>query len=212
MSILTGDFAPSSGDGFLNGSSVTTELGSVRRIVGYCPQFDPLLGYMTATETLVMFGRLKGVPEGVLTPLVTELIERVGLHDFKDCLCGGYSGGNKRKLSLAIALIGRPKVVFLDEPSTGNINVKRALFSLVFSLFSCCRNGPSRPAQDVECHLWGHSGQERALDVALHGRMRGFVRKDWDHGGRAVQGAWFCTGSKSAVWRGVPRGDQRASR
>jgi ATP-binding cassette subfamily A (ABC1) protein 1 len=133
MSMLTGDETPSGGDAWLNGSSVLHELHKVRQYVGYCPQFDPLLDKMTATETLYMFGRLKGVPSALLGPLVKELITRVGLDDFADKLAGGYSGGNKRKLSLAVALLGRPKVVFLDEPSTGMDPVARRKMWAVIS-------------------------------------------------------------------------------
>jgi ABC-type multidrug transport system ATPase subunit len=125
MQMLTGDEAPSGGNAWLNGRSVLTDLSSVNKFVGYCPQFDPLLGNMTATETLSMYGRLKGVTSSLLPDLVQELIIRVGLVDFADTLAGGYSGGNKRKLSLAVALLGKPKVVFLDEPSSGMDPVAR---------------------------------------------------------------------------------------
>ena len=116
MQMLTGDVAPSGGNAWLNGRSVLTDLSSVNKFVGYCPQFDPLLSNMTGIETLSMYGRLKGVPSSLLPDLVQELIGRVGLADFASKLAGGYSGGNKRKLSLAIALLGKPKVIFLDEP------------------------------------------------------------------------------------------------
>lgn len=74
---------------------------------------------MTGYETLWFFGRIRGFPSTVLKEKVQRLIEDVGLLPFADKPCGTYSGGNKRKLSLAVALIGDPKVLLLDEPSSG---------------------------------------------------------------------------------------------
>ena len=74
---------------------------------------------MTGRELLTMFARLKNLDEAALPGLVQSLIEQVTLTPFADRVCGAYSGGNKRKLSLAIALVGSPAVVFLDEPSSG---------------------------------------------------------------------------------------------
>lgn len=69
---------------------------------------------MTSREHLTMYGRVRGIPEDRLTPLVQHLIEKLGLAPFADNISETYSGGNKRKLSLALALIGEPSVVFLD--------------------------------------------------------------------------------------------------
>ena len=75
---------------------------------------------MTSYETLWMFGRIRGIPPEVLGPRIKTLIDQVGLTGSAGKVCGSYSGGNKRKLSLAIALIGDPAVLLLDEPSSGN--------------------------------------------------------------------------------------------
>ena len=71
---------------------------------------------MTGREHLYMYGRLRGIPEYEVGNTVAELIERLGLAQHANRLAGTYSGGNKRKLSTAIALIGDPPIVFLDEP------------------------------------------------------------------------------------------------
>ena len=63
-----------------------------------------------------MYGRLRGLPEYEVGNTVAELIERLGLTEYANRQAGTYSGGNKRKLSTAIALIGDPPIVFLDEP------------------------------------------------------------------------------------------------
>ena len=123
LSILTGDLTKSRGEALINGGDVGD--GGTQRQVGYCPQEDPLLELMTGEESLLFFGRLKGlggasdVREAALRREVASLLLRLGLHLFKDEPCGGYSGGMKRKLSFAMALIGKPAVLLLDEPSTG---------------------------------------------------------------------------------------------
>lgn len=66
-----------------------------------------------------MFGRLRGIPEQNLPGAVEELIEQLDLTNHANRLSGTYSGGNKRKLSTALALIGAPSLVFLDEPTSG---------------------------------------------------------------------------------------------
>jgi ATP-binding cassette subfamily A (ABC1) protein 3 len=119
MSMLTGDILPTSGTGTIHGYDVVTEQEEVRHFLGYCAQADPLLGLLTAREELHFYARIRGVPKERISPLVEHLIDCLGLTPFADTSSETYSGGNKRKLSLAIALIGSPSVVFLDEPSSG---------------------------------------------------------------------------------------------
>eukprot|EP00897_Mesotaenium_endlicherianum_P001456 jgi/Mesen1/1338/ME000013S00825 len=132
LSILTGDIRPTSGDAFVNGASVRTSLPAVQRQIGYCPQFDPLLDLMTAREHLRLFARLKGVDEEEVEDAVQDVISAVGLEAHADRCAGTYSGGNKRKLSLAIALVGDAAVVLLDEPSSGMDPVaRRAMWQII---------------------------------------------------------------------------------
>lgn len=125
MSILTGDILPSSGDAAVKGFNILSEMQKVRQVIGYCPQFDPLLELMTAKELLYLFARIKGVPVSRVNVIVDSLIEKIGLSKFADKPCGSYSGGNKRKLSLGLSLIGNPSLVLLDEPSSGMDPVSR---------------------------------------------------------------------------------------
>ncbi|XP_077564577.1 ATP-binding cassette sub-family A member 2-like [Haemaphysalis longicornis] len=87
--------------------------------IGYCPQSDALLGKLNAYETLRLFGRLRGVPSTELGPMIEQLIKVVDLEEQASKLCEHYSGGQKRKLCIAVALMGFPSVVFLDEPYAG---------------------------------------------------------------------------------------------
>merc|ERR1712159_475557 len=80
---------------------------------------------MTGREHIRMFARTKGLAEEHVEMVADQLLRLVNLNMFADKVAGAYSGGNKRKLSLAIALVGNPRLVFLDEPSTGMDPVSR---------------------------------------------------------------------------------------
>jgi ABC-type lipoprotein export system ATPase subunit len=113
LSVLTGDIQLSTGEVFIGGKSLSDP--STMTMIGYCPQVDPLLELMNGYETLWFFGRIRNIPPDVLRVRVDALIKQVGLEPFAHKVCGSYSGGNKRKLSLAVALIGDPSVLLLDE-------------------------------------------------------------------------------------------------
>ena len=91
----------------------------MRQLLGYCPQFDALLGTLTAREHLQLFARIKGMPEDQLDACVDTMLDQLTLTMYAGRQAATFSGGTKRKLSLGIALIGNPKMMFLDEPTTG---------------------------------------------------------------------------------------------
>uniref|UniRef100_A0A8C6DUL3 ABC transporter domain-containing protein n=1 Tax=Moschus moschiferus TaxID=68415 RepID=A0A8C6DUL3_MOSMO len=125
--ILTGEESIISGDAFVNSISVSSDLRKVRQWVGYCPQVDALLDHMTGKETLVMFSRLRGIPERHISSCVDQILDDLLMYTYADKLVKTYSGGNRRKLSAGIALLGEPVVILLDEPSTGMDPVARRL-------------------------------------------------------------------------------------
>ncbi|CAK4175365.1 unnamed protein product, partial [Aphanomyces euteiches] len=125
MKIMTGDDLPTSGSATLGGFDIITQQLEVRRLIGYCPQFDALIDLMTVREHLELFAAIKGVPSGQIGATVKDKMEQMNLNDFEHKLAGTLSGGNKRKLSVAIAMIGSPPIIVLDEPSTGMDPVSR---------------------------------------------------------------------------------------
>lgn len=130
--ILTGDEFPTSGTAKLGGYDILEHPYEVRQMIGYCPQFDALFDKLTAREHLFLYARLKGVPEDLLEPFANGLLQFLGLMPYADKLAGTFSGGNKRKLSVGIALVGNPAVVFLDEPSTGlDPAARRSMWQLI---------------------------------------------------------------------------------
>lgn len=117
--MITGDEAVGSGEIVLDSIDLTANMRKAQSRMGYCPQFDALIDLLTGEETLYMFARLRGVKEHLIRPIVIALIELMNLKKHWKKPVYAYSGGNKRKLSAAVALIGNPAIVLLDEPTTG---------------------------------------------------------------------------------------------
>lgn len=108
--MLTGETPPTSGNAFINGYGLRNNLELFQQQIGYVPQFDALLPQLTGEQLLFMFGRLRGIPESVLKERISQIIQMTDLRAHFKRLSSSYSGGTKRKLSLAIALIGNPKM------------------------------------------------------------------------------------------------------
>uniref|UniRef100_A0A674GWN4 P-type phospholipid transporter n=1 Tax=Taeniopygia guttata TaxID=59729 RepID=A0A674GWN4_TAEGU len=117
--MLTGDTDVTSGDAVVAGSSILTHISNVHQNMGYCPQFDAIDDLLTGREHLHLYARLRGVPAEEIKRVAEWGIQKLGFALYADHLAGTYSGGNKRKLSTAIALIGCPPLILLDEPTTG---------------------------------------------------------------------------------------------
>uniref|UniRef100_A0A0K0DQL5 ABC transporter domain-containing protein n=1 Tax=Angiostrongylus cantonensis TaxID=6313 RepID=A0A0K0DQL5_ANGCA len=101
--------------------------------IGYCPQFDAVLKEMTGEETLCMFARIRGIPRSDIPKKVNAVIHTIGIGLYARRQIKSYSGGNKRRLSLGIALIGLPPVLLLDEPTTGVDPKARRIIWNIFS-------------------------------------------------------------------------------
>jgi len=117
--MMSGLLTPSAGEVTIVGMNVLTQVEACRRYIGYCPQFDCILPCLTPEDHLYLFGRMKGLRDHSLEAAVEQKLSEMQLAEYRDRHAGTLSGGNKRKLSVAIALIGEPPIVFLDEPSTG---------------------------------------------------------------------------------------------
>lgn len=125
IKILTTLALPTSGSGRVGGFDIVSQATEVRRVAGVALQdigIDPL---MKSMELLVLQGRLFGASKSEATARASELLELVQLSDAADRRVGTYSGGMRRRLDLALALVHQPKVLFLDEPTTGLDPVSR---------------------------------------------------------------------------------------
>eukprot|EP00762_Andalucia_godoyi_P006164 ANDGO_01612.mRNA.1 ABC transporter A family member 2 len=119
FNMLTGVHSISAGAAFVKGFRVGDEMDEIRRIMGVCPQHDILWPDLTSSEHLEIFAAMKGVPRSMRDDEVTKRLKQVDLEGVRNVVSGSYSGGMQRRLSVAIALIGDPKIVYLDEPTTG---------------------------------------------------------------------------------------------
>ena len=132
ISMLSGLLRPSAGKASILGMNVWTQMGSIRRQMGVCPQGNVLFEDLTAEEHLWMFGRLKGVGWKALREQVKMRLRDVGMRSKARNFAGQLSGGQKRKLCLAIALMGDSKVLFLDEPTSGmDVFAQRSVWALL---------------------------------------------------------------------------------
>nr|XP_017018280.1 phospholipid-transporting ATPase ABCA1-like [Drosophila kikkawai] len=117
--MLTGDTEITSGDAYIDGLSVSTQMRKVRPRIGYCPQFDALFEDLTGRQNLRIYCLFRGIQRRFVSEISMTLALAFGFQNHLDKKTKNYSGGNKRKLSTAIAIIGNPSAVFLDEPTSG---------------------------------------------------------------------------------------------
>lgn len=127
---MTGLLPPTSGDACIFGYSLVDELAAIRQMLGVCPQHDVLYDLLTVKEHLELFCVIKDVKATDKAEQVDKMIQLVSLTEKTDAYASALSGGMKRKLSVAIALLGDSKVVFLDEPTSGmDVYSRRAIWA-----------------------------------------------------------------------------------
>ncbi|KAF4528687.1 hypothetical protein B566_EDAN015499 [Ephemera danica] len=135
MSILTGMIAPSGGAVTVLGHNLATELSTVRNSLGLCPQHNMLFKDLTVREHLIFFAMMKGNSYEAAITEAQELVEQVKLKEKWNEIATHLSGGMKRKLALAVALIGGSKVLMLDEPTSGlDPEARREIWDLLLGM------------------------------------------------------------------------------
>jgi ABC-2 type transport system ATP-binding protein len=117
--MLTTLLPPTAGSARVGGYDVVSEGPKVRSVIGAALQEAALDPMLTGRDHLRLQSTLQGLGRGERKTRATELLERVGLTEAADRKVAGYSGGMKRRLDLALALVHRPRILFLDEPTTG---------------------------------------------------------------------------------------------
>jgi len=119
INMLNGLTTPTFGEGFIFGHSIKTESNVIQRMIGNCPQHNILWESLTAYDHLMLFGSLRGLPQSSLPAMIEEKLSQFYLRDMMHKSASSMSGGMKRRLCMAIATLGSPRIVFLDEPTTG---------------------------------------------------------------------------------------------
>jgi ABC-2 type transport system ATP-binding protein len=133
--MLTTLLPPTSGRARVGGHDIVREGAQVRASIGAALQEAALDAILTGREHLQLQATLQGMPKALRARRGQELLERVGLTEAADRRVGGYSGGMKRRLDLALALVHSPRILFLDEPTTGlDLQSRSALWEEVARL------------------------------------------------------------------------------
>jgi ABC-2 type transport system ATP-binding protein len=175
MRLLVGALKADSGDASICGYSVTRQIEQVRAQLGYLSQRFSFYEDLTVLENIRFFAEMRGLSRQEWLPRCLEILEFVGLDSFKDRRAGQLSGGMKQKLGLASALVTRPKVLLLDEPTTGVDPVTRQDFwQLLIRLVS----SPPGILEDGRAHAGGVAVilSTPYMDEASRCHKVGFVR------------------------------------
>ena len=119
INILSGILKPTKGTAIIAGFDVTKNLEEIKKVIGVCPQEAAVFKFLNARENIELFGNIHGIPKKSLEERTDTFLELLGLAEASKRKAKDYSGGMLRKLNLIIALIGDPKIAFLDEPTVG---------------------------------------------------------------------------------------------
>ncbi|KAK7483952.1 hypothetical protein BaRGS_00024836 [Batillaria attramentaria] len=134
--MMTGEIRPTCGSVVIARSQIRSNIGGGLMDVGFCPQIDALWEPLDLTDHLMIYAAIKGVPQRDTHHIVNYFIESLKLQPYRDKPVRRLSYGTRRKLSYAIAMLGNPKVVLLDEPSTGmDPRSKRFFWDTISSSF-----------------------------------------------------------------------------
>jgi ABC-2 type transport system ATP-binding protein len=117
--ILTTQLKPTSGEAYVFGLNVTTEGAKVRRLISYVPQEMSVWTDVSGYENLLVYAKIFGVPSQTRKKIINEALESMGLDSVANNLVSTYSGGMVRRLEIACAMLIKPKIMFLDEPTIG---------------------------------------------------------------------------------------------
>jgi len=135
LNCIVGLTPTTSGEIFINGYNVETDLELARQQLSVCPQDNPMFEEFTVKQHLAYFSLLRGVPPESVERCMTSILSALGLSDRAGHPCGKLSGGQKRRLWVATALIGDSPVSFLDEPTSGmDPSSRRELWSLLLKI------------------------------------------------------------------------------
>ena len=179
LRLLVGALLPNSGDARVCGYDIRNQIDQVRANVGYLSQRFSFYEELTVLENIRFFAEVRGLKAESWYPRCMEILDFVGLAAFKDRRAGQLSGGMKQKLGLASALVTRPKVLLLDEPTTGVDPVTRQDFwQLLIKLVSVQADGVaviiSTPYMDeaARCNRVGFMQKGKLIAEGTPGELR----------------------------------------
>jgi ABC-2 type transport system ATP-binding protein len=119
ISMLSCLLRPDAGDAYIMGHSISTDGMGVKSVLGVVPQEIALYEDLTARENLTFWGKMYGLRGAALKSRVNEVLDVIGLSDRAGDRVGKYSGGMKRRVNIGVALLHKPRVIYMDEPTVG---------------------------------------------------------------------------------------------
>jgi ABC-2 type transport system ATP-binding protein len=119
ISMLSCLLRPDGGDALIMGNSIRTQDMGVKSVLGVVPQEIALYEDLTARENLTFWGKMYGLRGSALKSRVSEVLDVIGLSDRANDRVGKYSGGMKRRVNIGVALLHKPRVIYMDEPTVG---------------------------------------------------------------------------------------------
>ncbi len=133
--MLCGILAPTSGDAIVAGFNVSNHAEDIKRSIGYVSQRFSLYTDLTVEENLQFYGRIYGIVNSEFKKRIEEILDMTGLKPWRHKLSGELSGGWKQKLALANAILHKPKIIFLDEPTAGLDPIsRRGVWEVLYQL------------------------------------------------------------------------------
>jgi len=130
--MLTGLINNTSGRAEVFGHDMFEEMTEIRKFMGVCPQHDVLFDLLTPMEHLMIFCDFKGIDSAIKVEECKKMIKETNLDSYENTYAKNLSGGTRRKLSVAIALVGGSKLVLLDEPTSGmDLTARRKLWNML---------------------------------------------------------------------------------
>jgi ABC-type multidrug transport system ATPase subunit len=174
VAMLQGLHVPTAGSAFVGGHDIRTEQAAVRLSLGVVPQHDVLWPSLTIAEHVLFYARVKGVSAAAEAGAVRAMLRRVGLYDVAARAADALSGGMRRRLSIACAMIGSPRVVLLDELTTGLDPASRRA---VWRVVDAARRAQPKAVTLVISHDMNEvealcSGGGSSCAIMTHGRVR----------------------------------------
>lgn len=135
MNIIADLISANSGSVFWNGTEISKLGANFREILGFMPQNTALYKRFSAADNLRYFGKLKGMSEKEIEEIIPKLLQKVNLSDCEKKKFGGFSGGMKQRLGIAVTIMNSPKLVIFDEPTAGLDPKERVRFrEILFEL------------------------------------------------------------------------------
>ena len=132
---ITQELAPNNGKIFVNNVDISGHFSELNELFGYCPQFDAIFELLSVYENLEFYASIKGIKNESIPTLVNAMIKEMALDEFTNKIAGRLSGGNKRKLAVAISMLCNPPIILLDEPSTGmDPEARRFMWSVIHKM------------------------------------------------------------------------------